>query len=364
MKSIILLVLHTPPPFGGGEIQAQNLKNYFSGREGFYIYDYSRKNHSRSNWGSVFDFKAIIAGIWWEIKILYLLFHLKPDKIYFTLPKSFRGFMRNACVIPIAKLTHTKILGELPGTSFLFLEKGKGIRCNVALFFMRKIDEIRFLSPRISAFHISYKLKRHIVIENGILPEHDTYIDPEIFNKPVLDLLYVGSVEQSKGIFNSLQALKICIEKGCKLHFHIIGYWPNAKEEKDAMNFININKLNSLITFHGILHGNSKWEIFKNCAILVHPTYWDGVPLTILEALAIGMPVISTNVGGIPDTIKDGINGTILSENTPEALSESILYYNNNRYLLPIISERNKALFKERFELSIFLQNMEKWFLE
>jgi glycosyltransferase involved in cell wall biosynthesis len=360
----ILLVIHTPPPFGGGEIQAQYVKDYFGKKGNYFIYDYSRKNHSRTNWDSSFDIKAILAGINWDIKVIFLLFWLRPDKIYFTLPKSFMAFMRNAVIIPFAKLLNVKVLGELPGTSFLFLEKEQGFKYRLGLFFMRKIDEIRFLSPRISALHKSFGLKKHMIIENGILPEKMVVLNPDVLNKHVLTLLYVGSIERSKGIFNSLHALKICLDKGCQLHFHIIGYWPKAQEEKEALLFIHENKLERSITFHGILVGSPKWEIFKNCAVLVHPTFWDGVPLTILEALAIGMPVISTNVGGIPDTINDGVNGIILSENTAEILSSAILSFYNNRALLSDISAINKALFIERFELSIFLNNMEKWFEE
>jgi glycosyltransferase involved in cell wall biosynthesis len=360
----ILLILHTPPPYGGGEIQAQNIKNYFSGWENYYIYDYSRKSHSRSGWNSLFDIRAFFAGIWWVIKVIYLLSNLKPDKIYFTLPKSFMAFMRNAMVIPVAKVLRTRILGELPGTSFLFLDKGKGVRYTTGLFFLRKIDEIRFLSPGISGLHNKYNLRKHVIIENGIQTSDNFIVEANVFKSPVLKLLYIGSIERSKGIFNSLQALKICTDEGISLHFHLVGYWTNPDEEKEALNFIHQNRLEKVITFHGILMGSSKWEIFTDCAILVHPTYWDGVPLSILEALSLGLPVISTNVGGIPDTIKDGINGTILYENNPQILSQAITFYYCNRQILPIISEANKNLFKERFDLPIFLQNMGKWFAE
>lgn len=358
----VFLVLHTPPPYGGGEIQAQHLKNYFGGRDNFFVYDYSRKNHSRSKWDSKFDILAILAGIWWDIKVIFLLFWLRPDKICFTLPKSFMAFMRNAFVMPFAKLLNVKILGELPGTSFLFLEKGRGVKYHVGLYFMRMVDEIRFLSPRIASLHSKYKLRKSIIIENGILPQQRTYLNHDIFFEPVLNLLYVGSIERSKGIFNTLQAIDTCKKLGYLLHFHVIGYWPKAADEQEAMRFIRQNDLVDEITFHGILTGNEKWSKFEKCAILLHPTYWDGVPLTILEALSIGMPVISTKVGGIPDTINDGVNGIILSENTPDKLVEAILYFINNRKLLPMISENNKTLFKKRYDLQIFLKNMENWF--
>lgn len=362
MKTKILLVLHTPPPFGGGEIQAQNINDYFREKDNCYIYDYSRKNHSRADWKKKFNIRAFIAGIIWIIKVSYLLFRHRPAKVYFTLPKSFGGFMRNACVIPVARTTGTKILGELPGTSFLFLDQHKSFTCKVGLFFLRQIDEIRFLSPGISELHSGYKFKKHVIIENGISATEITQINKAVFSQPVLNLLYVGSIESSKGVFNILYALKICNSKKCKLHFNFVGYWPDKKEEIKARHYIEVNGLGEMIEFHGILTGGGKWDIFNRSAILVHPTFWDGVPLTILEALAVGIPVISTKVGGIPDTIQNGVNGTILPENNPEELSKAIMHYYDNRNELLTISENNKTLFKERFELSIFLKNMEEWF--
>ena len=87
--------------------------------------------------------------------------------------------------------------------------------------------------------------------------------------------------------------------------------------KNSAQHFIEENNLKKLFTFHGIKTGQDKWDILSKCAILVHPTYWDGVPLTILEALGIGMPVISTSVGGIPDTITNDIKWMIISGKHP-----------------------------------------------
>ena len=127
------------------------------------------------------------------------------------------------------------------------------------------------------------------------------------------------------------------------------------------MNFISKNSLNEYITFFGVRTGEEKWKIISENTVLLHPTYWDGVPLSILEALAMGLTVISTPVGGIPDTIKNEINGLILQENTPEKIADALSLYANNRLLLEEISSRNKKLFKEKYELNIFLEKMDNW---
>lgn len=356
----VLLVIHTPPPYGGGEIQAQNLKEYFIHKPGFLIYDYSRKDHKRSDWSRV-GLKTVCHGIYWAIKVCFLILRYRPSKIYFTLPKSYGGFMRNMSVLLLAHLFGVKVLGELPGTSFLFLQNEGSLKFKSGLFFLRKVDEVRFLSPSIALMHERYNLKCSRVINNGIKLPEGFMISDAIFLKSPLPLVYIGAIESSKGIFNSLSALKLCRDKGIDLHFNIIGEWTFDHEKSEALKYIKYNDLTDMLTFHGRVTGDHKWEILSECAVLIHPTYWDGVPLSILEAMGIGMPVISTRIGGIHDTIKDRISGIILEENTPEMLAEGIISLFHDRGSLIKISRSNIATFNEKYTLEIFLRNMELW---
>jgi glycosyltransferase involved in cell wall biosynthesis len=357
----ILLVIHTPPPFGGGEVQALNLKRHFTNNPKFIIFDYSRKNHNRTNWSTI-NLNTIFHGILWIIKVGFLIIKYQPSKIYFTLPKSYFGFLRNMMVLPLSHLLGVKVYGELPGTSFLFLQNKNSIKYRTGLYFLRRVDEIRFLSPSIALAHKQYGLKRPIVINNGIdiLPGND--VSPDIFLQNPLTLVYIGAIESSKGVFNMLKAIKICHANHIDIHLNFIGYWTYNDEKDQANEFIKNSGINDLITFHGIQTGGKKWEILSHCAVLVHPTFWDGVPLTILEALGIGIPVISTSIGGIPDTITNDVNGIILPENTPEELANAINKYYDNRQLLIEVSKANKALFNDKYKLEIFLSNMRHWF--
>ncbi len=358
----ILLVIHTPPPYGGGEIQALNLKNHYKSNSQFIIYDYSRKSHSRSDWEGV-QLKTLLFGVLWIFRVCCLIIFHRPAKLFFTLPKGYFAFMRNAFVIPIARLFGVTILGELPGTSFPFLESKKSFKYKTGLFFLRKIDEIRFLSESILYQHYNLGLKKTLVIENGIeLPVKYT-VNPETFGQSPLNLIYIGALESSKGIFNLLSAVKLCVKAGIVIQLNLLGYWVVEKDKTIAEELIISENIQDYVVFHGIKTHDEKWEIFSNSAILVHPTFWDGVPLTILEAMGLGLVVISTRVGGIPDTIVNKRNGFLLDENSPEKLYESLVYCYSNRDVLKEISERNKKVFAEKYNLPIFLRNMDNWYL-
>ena len=360
----VLLVIHTPPPYGGGEVQAQNLKNYFKDKPNYHIYDYSSKNKTRSDWSRV-KLKVIFKGVVWILKVIYLIIKINPDIIYFTLPKSFAAFIRNISIIPVAKMWNVKIYGELPGSSFPFLEKHNTLKRRLSLFFLNSIDDIRFLSPRIAEYHRNqHGITNSSVILNGIQMPQNFSLDEKPIYKKNLSLIYIGSLEFSKGLFNSIQAIKLCEDQNLTVHLNLVGDWCYKSEKETIFNYINEYKLDNLITFHGTLIGQDKWDLFRTCAVLVHPTYWDGVPLTILESLGLGIPVISTETGGIPDTIEHMENGLILKENTPKKIFEALKYLNENRNVILRMSNNNKRLFEKRYEVTIFLKRMEDWFQE
>ena len=357
----ILLILQTPPPYGGGEIKALYLKNFFIKNENYIIYDYSRKkNRNRSTQGR-FNLINIIFGLRWIINCKKIIRKYKPKKIYFTLPKEFYAFLRNACIISFAKRKGVMVLGELPGASFLFLSREKGIKQKIGLHFLRKVEEIRMLGETIEKNHKKYGLNT-IVIDNGAKVKEDVKVRKEAFTNDTLNMLYIGALEFSKGIKNIILAAKLCKEKNLNVKFNIAGEWVYPVQQRECELIIKKNQLNDLIKFHGFVLGNDMWNLFKNNVILVHPTYWDGVPLTILQALAAGMTIISTYVGAIPDIIEDDVNGTLLKKNTPEMLFNAIKKYYSNRHMMLDIFNVNNKVFKKRFDLEIFLKNMKNWY--
>ena len=361
MSKKILLLLHTPPPFGGGEIQAQNLKEYLRKRETYIIYDYARESLTRKKQGR-FNLANIGFGFYWIWHSALLLLKHRPSKIYFTLPKGYFAFLRNGIIILLSRILKVKVLGELPGTSFLFLAHERSFQSRSGAFLLRQVDEIRFLSQTIAAMHERYHLKKSIVIDNGVFVPENLQVNASVFAEPVLPLLYVGSICYSKGIFNSLQAMKICREANLTVHFNIVGLWENDAEKRQAEDFIEENKLTDMITFHGQKLADEKWQLFSRNAVLLHPTYWDGVPLSILEAFGLGLGVISTRVGGIPDIMSDGINGILLEVSDPLKIFNAIAELHRDRERLKCISEANRELFASRFGLERFLLNMRTWF--
>lgn len=142
------------------------------------------------------------------------------------------------------------------------------------------------------------------VIYNGV--------DKDVF-KPITDarhqlglpedrdiLLYVGNLKQEKGCVDLIDAFAMISKRNQKLHLYYIG---TGREESTLSARILDEGLETKVTFLGSL-GHDKLSAWVNAAtILALPSYNEGVPNVLLEAMACGTPVVATEVGGIPEIV-------------------------------------------------------------
>ena len=148
-------------------------------------------------------------------------------------------------------------------------------------------------------------------------------------DKEPIQLLFVGSIDKRKGILDLLNVLKNINKNTFKLH--ICGQITDnsIKEEYETL----LKELGNSAIFHGYVSGNEKEEIFKNADVLVLPSYGEGMPIVIMEALAAGCAVISTTVGAIPEIILKE-NGCLITPGDREALETAIIAYVKDRATL------------------------------
>ena len=161
-----------------------------------------------------------------------------------------------------------------------------------------------------------------------------------------------------------MNSLILCKKNNLNFECNFMGEWIKDEEKNYYFDLIKQNELKDNIHFYGLITDEKKWTIYMNNAVLIHPTFWDGQPLSILEAMGIGMTIISTKVGAIPETVINGHNGIILDENKPELLYKAIEKFYFDRKYLEIISRNNIDIYCKRFTNKIFLNNLKNWLEE
>lgn len=355
----ILLILQVPPPIGGGEIRAKYLSEYLKNTYSQSLF--SRRSNNKKRQGKL-SLGSLFSGLNYIFKNVYLIYRNHPKIVFLSLPKNFFPFIRTACVIWIAKLFNVIVLGELAGATFQFLQT-QDIRRKIGLHILKSVNEIRVLGDSVKRHLTEQGITNTKTIDNGIyIPNKIKTFNENRIYESRLNLLYVGALNYSKGISIIIKAIDICRQNGIRVHLHLMGEWGNEDERTNILNYINSNSLNDDITFHGLMMGDNKWEVYKKCAILVHPTFWDGQPLTILEAMGMGLSIISTTVGAIPDTVVNNVNGILLRENCPEHLFDAIKIMYNDREYLARISRKNIETYWSKYTIESYCQRMKSWF--
>jgi glycosyltransferase involved in cell wall biosynthesis len=152
---------------------------------------------------------------------------------------------------------------------------------------------------------------------------------------------YIGRLNQEKGPLNFVEAVPKVVATGGEARFLIGGDGPLRSQVEQYAN-----KLKDRVRFAGWISHDELPTYLNELKLLVLPSYTEGLPNTILEAIACGTPVLATPVGAIPDVIKDGETGFIMEDNSPECIAENILRALNHPELERIT--RNARAFVER----------------
>lgn len=160
------------------------------------------------------------------------------------------------------------------------------------------------------------------VIECGLFTQKDSY---DIVDG-VIKIVYTSTVYEGKAQSDLIKAAKILKDRNIKFH---IDFWGNTISSGESY-FEYCNKLirefdlSDNIVFNGLIDNSDLRKLLPLYDIYVCPSHMEMSPFNILEAKATGLPIIATNVGGIPDLIEDNSDGILVEPSNPDILAAEI----------------------------------------
>jgi glycosyltransferase involved in cell wall biosynthesis len=133
---------------------------------------------------------------------------------------------------------------------------------------------------------------------------------------------YIGRLSYEKGVMNLVRAIPLVLKQRADLEFLIGGDGPLLIKLREEIAKAGLdNKVN----FTGWIPHGELADWLNELKLLVLPSYTEGLPNIVLEAMACGTPVLVTPVGALPDIIKDKETGFIIEDNTPNRIAENII---------------------------------------
>jgi glycosyltransferase involved in cell wall biosynthesis len=267
---------------------------------------------------------ALIMTVYF-IKSVFQLFYyilVKRIKVAHIHGSSYGSFLRKMILINICRFFHVKIVYHIHSGGFKrFYEKYN--RKNIIKKTLNKSDALIVLSQSWKEFFST------IEDENKIFILNNTINNPH-FNRnyrrdsSVIHFLFLGKVGKGKGIFDLLEIIKDNKDSlNDKFFLHVGG---NGETNK-LIEYVEKQQLQKLVKFEGWVSGEKKIELLTTCDVFILPSYYEGLPISILEAMSYGMPIISTPVGGIPEIITDKENGLLITPGNKDEILRSIKHF-------------------------------------
>lgn len=136
------------------------------------------------------------------------------------------------------------------------------------------------------------------------------------------NILFLGRLGKRKGTYDLLKAIPTVLKEVPDAHFYLGG----DGDLDQCKSICKENNVESNVTFLGWVSGKNKAKWLEKCSIFVLPSYHEGMPMAILEAMSYGEVVISTKVGGIPKVIEDKKNGFLIDAGDVDSLAQIIVY--------------------------------------
>ena len=202
---------------------------------------------------------------------------------------------------------------------------------------------------------------RVVTIHNGIdAQRYDLRID-SIRKREELEvgttsflIAQIGRLNQQKGLRCLIQAASLVLEKYPKALFLLIGEGPLEGELRREVEELGLSQSVRFLGWRDDVP-----EILACVDLFVLASLWEGLPYTLLEAMAAGLPVVATDVGGCREVVLDGETGLLVPPRAPEALAQAIMMLLSERNLLQGMAEKGRERVAEHFSIEVMIEKTE-----
>ncbi len=244
----------------------------------------------------------------------------KKIKIVHIHCASGKSFYRKSVYILICKLFNVRILCHMhSGHMVHFTKKHPKFVKRI----LNLCDNVIVLSRTWKTFYKNFGFSNVTIIDNIV--SYPQYIPCKKDNR--LHIVYLGTLTPMKGFYDLLQAIgdyKKDFESKVLFHIGGLGDLDYFNQEIERLG------ISDLINYHGFVAGEEKCRLFSMCNVFILPSYFEGLPISILEAMAYGLPIIATQVGAIPELVTTGKNGILITPGHIDEIGLAIKQLLNN----------------------------------
>ena len=250
------------------------------------------------------------------------------------------------------KLQHYPMITGLGG---IFLSKNDSLLNFIIYFFFKYLLKVSLQRSKIIIYQNNYDknfFKKHIIKKNFLIIP-GSGVDLKVYKQKTfpkkITFMMISRIIKNKGIENFFNVSKKVYKTNNKIKFIFVGNY----QKKFSLNE-NFLKLKNEHKYIKILNWKSTAkDLYKKCSVYILPSKREGMSRTILEAMSSSRPIITTNVPGCKETVKNGYNGFLVNYNDNDALFEAINKFIKKPYLIKKFGLNSRRRAVKIFDVNI-----------
>jgi glycosyltransferase involved in cell wall biosynthesis len=180
-------------------------------------------------------------------------------------------------------------------------------------------------------------------------------VDPELFlprperpSPEVFEMLCVGRLTPAKGQHLLIDAVERLGQQGLKVRLHLVG---NGPDEASLRAHAALSAFRESIVFEGAVNQDRIRALYGAADLFCLPSFAEGIPVVLMEAMAMEIPCVTTRITGIPELIRDGVDGLLVAPGDVDALVEALTLLIENQGLRKRLGQSGRARVLEGYDL-------------
>ncbi|MFB6317441.1 glycosyltransferase family 4 protein [Saccharicrinis sp. FJH54] len=353
-KYKVLIVGKEPPPYYGTTVWYETLQKQLW-PDDFKMCWFNNNIHKQLSTLGKLSIKKIFLNVQLYFQFFKYLKKNKPDLVMVPISQATVGFLKDSVFVYISSI-YSKTILVLHGSNWLnWLSNSSKPVKRYSEHIIRRADSAVVLGENLKFIFEKYLPKDRIfAVPNGINFRITEKTKGKSNANSKLVLTYLGNLQATKGIkeiFKSLEKID-----ADRIVFKVIGEWRDNETKEFCLDIVNKNHLD--VDFKGPLYGEHKYaELATSDLFIFTPKMPEGHPLVILEAMAMGLPIITTDRGAISESVQDGFNGFVLKDPEPDIIARKISFFIDNPLELKKWGENSKSLYNNKFTAKNMVEN-------
>lgn len=367
VKTKIILIGPLPPPYTGQSVSFNMLLDELKRRMAtIKVIDISRGVNSKVGSKGLQRVSEIMYAY---AKLLPALL-ARPKICYITISQSTFGFARDFLFVLTLKVFKVRVIAHLKGGNYngFYFSQNYMVKIFIRLL-LKMLDKLIVLGDNlVSMYDFMPSIRSKIAVVNNGLPTLSYGSHKHYSANEIVKVLYLSNLIESKGYFQVLESVNILKEKyGLSVKVSFAGEFMSSADDTIENNaqmekffkYIENNSLGQNVSFLGVVCGTQKEELLKESHFFCLPTNYinEGQPVSIIEAMAFGCVILSTDYRAITDLIQAGENGEYVPYNNAEYIA-SIINLIIHQKKFDKMSKNSISLYRSRFTRKMHLDNL------